>query len=220
MTGRSPWPPPTPDPRPAAIVDPPYPTWISVATADPITPPANAMRLASRLRDVHVIIQTGGPHVIFGWGKSCPDDLFAAYLVDGRAPANRVTVCNGSIVDPYVPLARDTAAGYPSALALMRSLATQLEWTHDYAELLDEDPIDTGCDFGGVVSYRPGSNAARLTLDGCELIEGVPMTGTGRIGYSGGLSLDVTLPEGSLRYTRRANGDDAVRGTYRGERLR
>ena len=103
---------------------------------------------------------------------------------------------------------------------VMRSLATQLEWTHDYAELLDEDPIDTGCDFGGVVSYRPGSNAARLTLDGCELIDGVPMTGTGRIGYGGGLSLDVTLPEGSLRYTRRANGDDAVRGTYRGERLR
>jgi pimeloyl-ACP methyl ester carboxylesterase len=76
---------PTEDPRPAAIVDAPYPTWIMVATADPITPPANAMRLAARLHDVHVIVETGGPHVIFGWGLSCPDDVVADYLVKGGA---------------------------------------------------------------------------------------------------------------------------------------
>ena len=114
---------PAEDPRPAAIVDAPYPTWIMVATADPITPPANAMRLAARLHDVHVIVETGGPHVIFGWGLSCPDDVVADYLVKGKEPASPITVCKGSVVDPYVPLARDTEAAYPDALSLMSALA-------------------------------------------------------------------------------------------------
>ena len=108
---------PTRTRAPPPIVDPPYPTWIMVATTDPITPPANAMRLAGRLRDVHVIVQTGGPHVIFGWGLSCPDDVVADYLVKGKEPAGTITVCKGSVVDPYVPLARDTEAAYPDALS-------------------------------------------------------------------------------------------------------
>jgi pimeloyl-ACP methyl ester carboxylesterase len=59
---------PAADPRPAPIVNAPYPTVILVATTDPITPVENAIRIANRLTNVNVIIQTGGPHVIFGWG--------------------------------------------------------------------------------------------------------------------------------------------------------
>ena len=40
---------PAADPRPAPIVDAPYPTIVMVATADPITPVSNAIRIANRL---------------------------------------------------------------------------------------------------------------------------------------------------------------------------
>ena len=163
---------PAEDPRPAAIVDAPYPTWIMVATADPITPPANAMRLAARLHDVHVIVETGGPHVIFGWGLSCPDDVVADYLVKGKEPASPITVCKGDVVDPYVPLARDTEAAYPDALSLMSAIATQVQNTNDYAELLDEDPIAMGCDFGGALDYTPTDKGTDLAFKACELIDG------------------------------------------------
>ena len=211
---------PATDPRPTAIVDPPYPTWIMVATTDPITPPANAMRLAGRLRDVHVIVQTGGPHVIFGWGLSCPDDVVADYLVKGKEPAGTLTVCKGSVVDPYVPLARDTEAEYPDALSLMRSLATQVQNTNDYAELLDEDPIAMGCDFGGALDYTPTSKGADLAFKACELIDGMALTGPGAIDYdSGDVTMEVAFPDGSLRYRAKGSGEERVTGSFRGREV-
>ena len=211
---------PATDPRPAAIVDAPYPTWIMVGTSDPITPPANAMRLASRLSDVHVIVETGGPHVIFGWGLSCPDNVVADYLVKGKEPASAMTVCKGTVVDPYVPLARDTEAAYPDALALMRSLATQVQNTNDYAELLDKDPIAMGCDYGGVLDYTPTSKGTDLAFKACEFIDGMPLTGTGAIeDDSGGVTMTVTFPDGSLRYRAAGSGTERVTGTFRGRQV-
>ena len=208
---------PATDPRPAAIVDPPYPTWIMVATADPITPPANAMRLAARLSDVHVILETGGPHVIFGWGLSCPDDVVADYLVKGKEPASAITVCKGDVVDPYVPLAHDTEAAYPDALALMRSLSDQVQNTNDYAELLDKDPIAMGCDYGGSLDYTPTAKGTDLTFKACEFIDGMPLTGTGAIDTdSGDVTMALTFPDGSLRYRAPGSGTDRVTGTFRG----
>ena len=63
---------PAADQRPAPIVAAPYKTIVMVATTDPITPVANAVRIANRLTNVHTIIETGGPHVIFGWGHVLP----------------------------------------------------------------------------------------------------------------------------------------------------
>ena len=126
-----------------------------VATTDPITPLANAIRLASRLSDVHVIVETGGPHVIFGWGRSCPDNVVADYLVKGVEPANRITVCKGDVVDPYVPLARDTEDDYPTALALMRSLADPGPEHQRLRRAAGRRPDRVGCDFGGVLTYTP-----------------------------------------------------------------
>jgi pimeloyl-ACP methyl ester carboxylesterase len=211
---------PATDPRPAPIVAATYSTWIMVATADPITPPANAMRLASRLDDVHVILETGGPHVIYGWGLSCPDDVVADYLVKGKVPSSRITVCKGSVVDPYVPLAHDTEAEYPTALALMSSLATQVQNTNDYAELLDKDPIKMGCDYGGSLVYTPGEHGTNLEFKACELIDGVALTGTGAIDDdSGDVTMTVTLPDGSLRYRAAGSGTERVTGTFRGREI-
>ena len=209
---------PAVDPRPAPIVDAPYPTIVMVATTDPITPVANAIHLANRLTKVHTIIETGGPHVIFGWGLSCPDDLIADYMVKGKALPGAMTVCEGSVSDEYVPLAKDTEAEYADAHDLMNSLVDQVLNTNDYAYRLDEDPIAMGCDFGGVLEYRPTDAGTDLRLSACEFTDGLPISGTGGIDdESGVVTLDVTLPGGALTYTGDGEGAATVSGTFRGE---
>ena len=213
------WPnrPPT-DERPAPIVAAPYPTIVMVATTDPITPVANASRIANRLSDVRQIIQAGGPHVIFGWGLSCPDDLVADYMVKGKALASPITICEGSVADEYVPLAKDAAAEYADGAELMRSFVDQVVNTDDYVYELDADPIAMGCDFGGSLAYTPTDAGTDLRLDACEWTDGLPVTGSGAVDdESGLLTLEVTLPDGSLRYRGDPYGEATVTGTFRGE---
>jgi pimeloyl-ACP methyl ester carboxylesterase len=207
---------PATDPRPAAIVDAPYPTVVLVATTDPITPVENAIRIANRLRNVHVIIQTGGPHVIFGWGLPCPDNLVADYMVLGKSLGGPVVTCPGSVADPYVALAKTAAADYRTAAAFMGSFADQVLNTNDYVDMLDKDPIAMGCDLGGVLSYRPAASGTGLVLAGCAFTTGMAVSGTGSIDADGGISLRVTLPDGALTYARDAAGKVTISGTFRG----
>ena len=65
-----------------------------------------------------------------------------------------------------MPLAHDTEAAYPDALALMRSLSDQVQNTNDYAELLDKDPIAMGCDYGGSLDYTPTAKGTDLGVQG------------------------------------------------------
>jgi hypothetical protein len=192
-----------------------------VATTDPITPVANAIRIANRLSDVHLIIETGGPHVIFGYGLSCPDEVVARYMTRGVLPAGGITVCPGDVADAYVPIARKTVAAYPDALRLMRSIADQVLNSNDYADMLEDDPLAVGCDHGGVLEYRPSATGTALSLRACEFTDGEPVTGDGSIDDdSGVVTLTVTLPDGSLRYRRDGNGADTVRGSFRGASVR
>lgn len=205
--------------RPAPIVDAPYTTVVLVATTDPITPVANAMRIANRLRDAHVVIQAGGPHVIFGWGLDCPDKPVADWMVSGKAlPA--VLVCDGSVTDDYVALAKDAEADYRDGTDFMTSLVAQVLSTDDYVDELDEKAIRAGCDFGGVLVYTPGASGTAVALDACELTDGVPVTGSGSIDdESGAIVLDVEIPNGRLRYEGDGADKATVTGTFRGERV-
>ncbi len=211
---------PATDPRPAPIVGAPYPTIVMVATTDPITPVANAIRLANRLRNGHVIIQDGGPHVIFGWGLACPDTRVAGYMVKGAALPG-LLVCKGYVIDDYVPIAKDSEAAYAGGRDFMEVLVSQVLNSDDYVYELDQDPIRAGCDFGGVLVYTPGEHGTALELDGCEITEGVPVTGSGSINDSTGtIRLRITLPGGELRYVGDGAGDATVTGTFRDQPVR
>ena len=205
---------PTSAERPAPIVDAPYKTVVLVATTDPITPVANAMRLANRLSDVHVVIQSGGPHVIFGWGLECPDNPVADSMVKGKA-LPPVLVCDGYVADDHVALAKDAESDYADGRDFMTNLVTQILNTDDYVYELDEDPIRMGCDFGGVLVYTPSDAGTELVLDACVLTPGVPVSGAGRIDEDGNVDLRVDIPGGALRYRDRASGTPKVTGTFR-----
>ena len=211
---------PAADPRPAPIVDAPYRTFVLVGTADPITPIANAHRLVNRLSDAYLIITRGGPHVTFGWGEACPDEILGDYLVDGKRPSSRITTCAGVIADDYIAVGRDAAADYDDALDLMASMDDQITYTNDYQYMLDADPLAVGCDFGGSITYTPVDTGTDLTLDACEFTDGLPMTGTGAFDdNSGDMTLDVTIPDGTLKYRHAFEGDLHVTGTFRGAKV-
>jgi pimeloyl-ACP methyl ester carboxylesterase len=203
---------PAADPRPPPIVNPPYPTIILVATADPITPVANAIRLASRLSDAHLFLTVGGPHVTFGWGERCPDQPIARYLVEGTLPAGRVTVCENVVSDEYVPIAPDSAADVTDARSFLVALDDHILNTNDYWYRYDaEEALAIGCDFGGTLTYRPTDAGTVLDLDACAFTDGLAVTGRG-VAYdaTGRVSLRVTVDGDRLRYVRRGNGSVLV----------
>jgi pimeloyl-ACP methyl ester carboxylesterase len=70
--------------RPAGLAADGIPTLVLVGTADPATPIVNARRIASRLADGYLVTEEGGPHIIFGWGNTCVDDLVTAFVVGGQ----------------------------------------------------------------------------------------------------------------------------------------
>jgi pimeloyl-ACP methyl ester carboxylesterase len=88
--------------RPAPLtVD--VPTLILNSTLDPATPITNAFAVASRLPNAAMVTTTGGYHVMYGRGGTCPDDQVTAFLVDGSLPEQHHTICAGSVYTDYVP---------------------------------------------------------------------------------------------------------------------
>jgi pimeloyl-ACP methyl ester carboxylesterase len=200
--------------RPAPLTVTPYPVFVLTATLDPATPIANAMRIFGRASDAYFIVQTGGPHVIFGRGDACPDNLVTGFLAAGTLPATRVTVCPGRVAEPYVRLALPAASGYRSALQFMSSMADQIVSTDDYNYRLADAPLTVGCDFGGTLEYRPGGSATSLVLRGCAFTAGLAMTGRGRIANDGTTTLEVTVRGRPLRYAEDANGHRSATGIF------
>jgi len=212
---------PTVDPRVPALVDEPFPTFVLTATLDPATPIADAMRIYGRLTNAYFYVQTGGPHVIFGRGLACPDDAISAFLADGSLPTTRITVCSGSVADPYVANPLPKASGYHSARQFAASVEQQLLNTDDYNYRYDyETPMASGCDFGGSMTYRPVSGGTGVVLHGCTLTRGLPMTGTATLADNGSFVLTIRIKGHSLRFDRNAAGVVSLSGTFEGKTAR
>ena len=211
---------PTTDSRLPALGDEPFPTFVLTATLDPATPFADAMRIYGRLSDAYMFVQTGGPHVIFGRGLSCPDDAISAYLAADILPATRVTVCDGTVADPYVAIPLRLATDYTSASQFAASVEETLLNTDDYHYRYGSDPLALGCDRGGSLTYRPGSSGTRVDLEGCAFTVGLAMTGSASLGADGSFRLSVEIGGQTLRYARDADGKVTVGGAFRGKPAR
>ena len=207
--------------RPVPLAAEGIPTLVLVGTADPATPLANAERIVSRLSDGYLITEQGGPHVIFGWGNACVDDLVTAFLVDGEVPPTRQTICDGVVVDAYVPLPALTAADFSDPLEALASVDTEIYYLPEYYYWDLETPRSVGCPFGGVLAFEPSDEGERLTLTECAFTSGFVMTGTGTYNYDEGvfqLEVNITgVAEGSLIYTRADDGALRLSGEYAGE---
>jgi len=204
--------------RPAPILDPPYPTFVMTADTDPATPTQNAMRIYSRLHDAYFLLTSGGPHVIFGWGESCPDDLITAWLASGTPPPTRITLCAGKVAGTYLPVAAPKASDYRDALDFATTMDDHLLNTDDYGYRYDsKTALTVGCDFGGTVTYSPTVTGTKMSLHECAFTPQLPMTGTATTNAdTGAFALGVKIDGERIDYRRDAAGNRSVKGHYQG----
>jgi pimeloyl-ACP methyl ester carboxylesterase len=218
------WPATPPAGRPAPLVAQGIPTLVLGATADPATPVSNGESVYRRLADGYLITMQGGPHVIFGWGNSCPDDIVTAFLVRGTPPEWRETSCVGAIADDYVPLPPASAAEFASPQEALISADDEIYYLPEYYMWDLETPTAAGCPHGGTLEFEPADEGERFTLSGCAFSAGFVMTGTGLYDYDAGrFTLDVAvsgLAEGHLTYTRESDGEIRVEGAYDGQTVK
>ncbi|MEW6239263.1 MAG: alpha/beta fold hydrolase [Chloroflexota bacterium] len=206
--------------RPAPLTLEGVPALVLGGTADPATPNSNGVDVFSRLDDGYLVTETGGPHIIFGWGVSCVDELVTAFLVDDAMP-ERETTCEGVVAAEFAPLAPRDAADFESPLEALASVDDELYYMPEYYYWDVETPTSIGCPFGGTFVFEPSDSGEIYRLTNCAFSEGFVMTGDGSYNYDEELfTLNVVvggLADGLLVYTRDADYNLTVTGQYDGE---
>ncbi len=210
-------------PRPAPLTADGIPTLVLGAIADPATPVSNGQNVFSRLSDGYLVTQDGGPHIIFGRGVACVDDLVTDFLVNDQPPAERETTCEGEVSSEFVPLSPLSAAQFADPLEALSAVDDEIYYLPEYYYWDVATPTSVGCPFGGVLSFEVTDTGDAMTLKDCSFSEGFAMTGSGSNNYDEGwFSLEVSvtgLKDGSLTYTRDSEGAIHVIGTYGSEAI-
>ncbi len=204
--------------RPAPLVNTRYPVFVLASSTDPATPYAGALRIFGRLNDAYLIVQPGGPHVIFGRGNACPDDIVTAFLAEGQLPAQRRTFCDWAGVDPYVPIPAAAVTRSSDPLDAMAAVDDEINNNGDYWNWDGTGSLRYGCLDGGWIAYVARDAVTDLKLHGCAFSTGLPLSGSGVLDATNGtFSLTVTGPGGtSLAYSRDADGTRSVTGIWFG----
>lgn len=212
---------PTTNTRPEPLVAENIPTLVLGSTADPATPYSNALSVHSRLDDGYLVTQVDGPHVIFGWGNYCVDDLVTAFLVNGIKPAKRETTCSGPLIEEYVPIAPRKAEEFSDPLEALASVDDEIYYLPEYYYWDLITPVAVGCPYGGTLIFAPSAEGEKFTFDSCSFSRGFIITGTGSYSYDEDLfELEVELTgiaEGVLTYRRNYLGRLSVTGVYNGK---
>jgi hypothetical protein len=214
------WPNANSDPaRPAPLTAKGIPTIVLNATTDPATPYNGAQDVFGRLSNGYFVTETGGPHIIFGWGVSCVDDLVTAFLVDGTLPA-RQTTCEGVVATEFVALAPLSAADFADPLEALVSVDDEIYYLLEYYYWDTLTPTSVACPFGGTLSFEPSDTGEAFTFTNCAFSDGFVMTGGGSYDYDTTLfTINVTvsgLASGTLTYTRDTDYNLHVIGEYDG----
>lgn len=158
------------------------PTLVLGATADPATPYNHGVNVYQHLADGYLITTEGGPHVTFGYGNECPDALVTDFLVNDIVPADRETVCEGVVADPYVPVAPRTTQSYSDPIEALSSIETEIYYLPEFFYWDGYTPTSVGCTYGGIFDFDMDSAGTkyRFNFDRCEFTSNFRMTGWGR----------------------------------------
>ncbi|MEP7136529.1 MAG: alpha/beta fold hydrolase [Chloroflexota bacterium] len=175
------------------------PTFVLGATADPATPVGNGINVYQHLADGYLITQNNGPHVIFGRGNACPDAIITDFLVNDVVPAEREIVCDGFVMDDFVPLAPRFAAGFKSPYKALSSVETEIYYLPEFYYWDSFTPTAVGCTYGGTLNFAPNASGYDIEMNKCALTNNFIMTGTGS--YDAGLDQFVIQTAVTGRWT-------------------
>ena len=209
---------PVVDERPGYLTTDAYPTLILASTTDPATPYAGALRLFEEAGDGYLVRQPGGPHIIFGRGNPCPDELVTSFLLDGELPAERETECEPMVPDPFVPLAPASASADDDPVTALLAIDDEANYGPEYWAWDGVEDLAVGCLRGGSMTYAANDVGYDLTFDACEISAGLAVSGTGLIDdVEGSFTMSITAPGGTeLEYGRDADYAVTVTGTWFG----
>jgi pimeloyl-ACP methyl ester carboxylesterase len=183
------WPVPGRVERPSPFAGGDYPTLVLNADADPATPIGNAYGVFDRAKNASMVIMQGGPHVIWGRGLACPDQIVFGLMLDGRKPEKRVQICRQDFLDAYVPL---TAAKTGDAFGLAEGVEAELGQSRDLANWDGYNELTFGCDFGGTMTANAARSGTEYIFDSCAFWPGIEVSGDGTAIDAG----DGTRPDG------------------------
>ena len=157
------------------------PTLVLGATADPATPVQHGVNVYEHLADGYLIKTEGGPHVTFGYGNECPDLYVTNFLVYDTVPDERETVCEGFVMDDYVPLAPRFAVSFLGPRRALSSVETEIYYLPEFFYWDGYEEQATGCAYGGVLGFAPNEfgTGYDLSLNKCSFTNNFIMTGSG-----------------------------------------
>lgn len=197
------WPHGTDEGRPGPLLAEGVPVLVLGSTVDPVTPHPQGVDVHSRLDEGYIMSKDGGPHVIFGWGESCPDEEVTAFILDGTPPETEM--CDGVVVGDYVPLFPES---HPEdSEDLLDLVEWEVSYHPDYYYWDGLTDTSLGCYNGGTWSMTAGDAGDEFAFDDCELAAGLVLDGTGGYNWDEDVfTLEVTIAGCDHVYSRAGEG--------------
>jgi len=206
-------------PKPYAGGD--FPTLILNADADPITPITMSYAILDNAKDSYMVAMKNGPHVIWGRGLSCPDEIVFALIFDGMPPEDKEQVCTQELIGTYTPLTLTDAAAPDDAFQVARSVESEIAQSPELANWDGGDPLAVGCGFGGVVEVSAAEEGTAYTFSKCAWWQGLVLDGSGTQIEEGALTLDLAVSgghQGQISYRHDTTTDAmTITGSYDGK---
>ena len=202
-----------------------FPTLILNADADPITPITMSYAILDRAKDAYLVAMTNGPHVIWGRGLACPDEIVFGLMFDGTLPEAREQVCSQDLIGRYTPLTLAKSSAAADAFEVARAVETEIERSPELAGWDGSDPLALGCDFGGTLEASAAEEGTAYTFNRCAWWPHLIVDGSGTQiddGAEGvGLTLDLAISgdhHGQITYRHNTATDAmALTGRYDGK---
>ena len=203
------------------------PTFVLDATMDPATPFEEGKAVYSHLADGYLLYVEGGRHSIYGFGHDCPDKYISDFMVDGKLPEKRETLCEEwgtDVTRAYEPLIAKDASKYTDVLETFHAIDNEIQLQPEYFYGSLTEDVSVACPYGGSFTFGPSDAGEAYKFENCSYTKGFALSGTGSNNYEKGIITFETkvtgIKEGNLVYTNNtADGTSSVSGEYGGETI-
>lgn len=213
------WPKRGPSERPKPYAGGAFPTLILNADTDPITPITMSYSIFDHAKNAYMVMMRNGPHVIWGRGLACPDEIVFSLMFDGTPPEAAEQVCIQDFIGTYTPLTLTDMNSTGNPFQLAQAVETEIKQSPELGNWDGSDAMSVGCDFGGVVEVSASEEGTAYTFTRCAWWPNIVLDGGGTQIDEGaenvGLTLDLTvsgLHRGQITYRHNTSTDGMTLG--------
>jgi pimeloyl-ACP methyl ester carboxylesterase len=219
------WPKHGPKERPKPYAGGAFPTLILNADTDPITPITMSYSIFDHAKNAYMVMMRNGPHVIWGRGLACPDEIVFSLMFDGTRPEAQEQVCIQDFIGTYTPLTLTDMSSTGNPFQLAQAVETEIKQSPELGNWDGSDPMSVGCDFGGAIEVSASEEGTAYNFTKCAWWPNIVLDGSGTQIDEGaenvGLTLDLSvsgLHRGQITYRHNTTTDGmTLAGTFDGK---